>query len=223
MGTYIKKLVMGGASRPFVMAGLLVFGAHLAQAASIIVNLNIVSGGGGATYSTAGGTFDIAQLVYNAMNVNIPSSDYLVLGFTTGASPSVTLTNGATSDFTSPSNVPANTQLYSAAAAADFSLTGTDTTGSGGVLNLTAAQGLPVALNTAFFNDLMSTFNFPGNTINLWTLSGGISGQNIAGTNKILSDTLELTNAPEPSSTILLGAGLLGISLVLRRRLLKKA
>ena len=226
MGTHDIKNVARRTPKLLVMAALLAFGANFGQAAAIIVNLNIVSGGGGAIYSTAGGTFDIAQLVESATDVNIPSGDDLVLSFTTGASPSLTLTNGATSDFTSPSNVPANTQLYSAnSLTQDFSLAGTDTVGSGGVLNLTASQSKPVALNANFFNDLVSAFSLPGNTVNLWTVSGGISGQDIAGTNKILSDTLELTNtsAPEPSSTILFGAGLLGISLLLRKRLIKTA
>jgi hypothetical protein len=101
--------------------------------------------------------------------------------------------------------VALGTVLYTAAPAG-LSITGTETIGAGGVLNLKVTDTQQAALNANFLTDIKSDGLLPIGTQNSFTILGGIIGSDSYGTNYIASDTISLMS-PEPSSMFLFGAG----------------
>lgn len=206
------------------LAATLMLASVPAQASPMLIAFNIASGGAN-TYTSTGGSLQIAQLAYNATDINIPSGDYLTVSFTisnpanlsTGSAGTLTITNGATSDF---AGVSAGATLYQSAA--DFSIAGTDGAPSSS-LNVTVADNTPVAFNATFWGDVKTSLGLPVNAMNDLTLSGGITGSDIAGSDKILSDTIGFTpqtsGTPEPSSLLLFSAAILAGAAAKRKRI----
>ena len=179
------------------MAGMLALTALPAYADTLLV-FDITGTG---TYTTTGGSFNIGSIVYGANTLTIPAADELSIVYATSAGQTVcgsvvcleiinnnTTSNDAGSDF---AGVALGTVLYTAAPAG-LSITGTETIGAGGVLNLKVTDTQQAALNANFLTDIKI---------------GGIIGSDSYGTNYIASDTISLMS-PEPSSMFLFGAGL---------------
>jgi hypothetical protein len=194
------------------MAGMLALTALPAYADTLLV-FDITGTG---TYTTTGGSFNIGSIVYGANTLTIPAADELSIVYATSAGQTVcgsvvcleiinnnTTSNDAGSDF---AGVALGTVLYTAAPAG-LSITGTETIGAGGVLNLKVTDTQQAALNANFLTDIKSDGLLPIGTQNSFTILGGIIGSDSYGTNYIASDTISLMS-PEPSSMFLFGAGL---------------